>query len=109
MRRRAGAWRWCVAAGAGALLWAASACSPAVDLDPRVATELQEAVEDLARAAAEGRYDSADVAADRVREMLERAAEDEAVSLGRYRAIDDALTRTQAEIDRMRVEEPLVP
>lgn len=81
-----------------AAVLALSGCGEQTDLGSDAAAELQVAVRDVAVAAAEGRYDAATTAAAEVRAALDRAADEGAVSVGRYRAIDDALTRTEAEL-----------
>ena len=59
---------------------------------------LQTAVDDVVTAAEQGRYEDAVAAAAEVRTVLESAADDGRLSVDRYRTIDDALTRTEAEL-----------
>ena len=87
-----------VAALAGVLLLATLGGCASVDLAPTAAEQLQAAVDDVVTAAEQGRYDDAVAAAAEVRTALESAADDGRLSVDRYRTIDDALTRTEAEL-----------
>lgn len=82
-----------------------SACSPAPELDPGAATELQAAVLAVTQAAAAGRLDEAETGVSQVRETLEAAVDSGAVSAERYGEIDDALDRTAAELGAARQAE----
>lgn len=86
---------------AAVLLWSAAACGGQVDLDTRAADQLQRAVADVVTAAEQGRYDAAQQAVSHAREVLDQAADDGRLSVGRYRQIDEALTRADAELAAM--------
>lgn len=79
------------------LLVSLGGCASA-DLAPTAAEQLQAAVGDVVTAAEQGRYDDAVAAAAEVRAALESAADDGRLSVDRYRTIEDALTRTEAEL-----------
>ena len=87
-----------VTALAVALLLASLGGCASVDLAPTAAEQLQAAVDDVVTAAEQGRYDDAVAAAAEVRVALESAADDGRLSVDRYRTVDDALTRTEAEL-----------
>jgi len=87
-----------VAALAGALLLVSLGGCASADLAPTTAEQLQAAVDDVVTAAEQGRYEDAVAAAAEVRTVLESAADDGRLSVDRYRTIDDALTRTEAEL-----------
>jgi len=87
-----------VTALAVALLLVSLGGCASVDLAPTAAEQLQAAVDDVVTAAEQGRYDDAVAAAAEVRAALESAADDGRLSVDRYRTIDDALTRTEAEL-----------
>jgi len=87
-----------VAALAGALLLVSLGGCASADLAPTAAEQLQAAVDDVVTAAEQGRYEDAVAAAAEVRAALESAADDGRLSVDRYRTIDDALTRTEAEL-----------
>ncbi len=87
-----------VAALAGALLLVSLGGCASADLAPTTAEQLQAAVDDVVTAAEQGRYEDAVAAAAEVRAALESAADDGRLSVDRYRTIDDALTRTEAEL-----------
>ncbi|MBO1750322.1 hypothetical protein J4G33_00730 [Actinotalea sp. BY-33] len=73
-------------------------CAAPSDLSEDAAGALQAAVLDLHRAAAEERYDAAEVAATEVRAALDAAAEAGEVSVARYRQIDAALVAAEEEL-----------
>ena len=87
-----------VAALAGVLLLVSLGGCASADLAPTAAEQLQAAVDDVVTAAEQGRYDDAVAAAAEVRAALESGADDGRLSVDRYRTIDDALTRTEAEL-----------
>ena len=87
-----------VAALAGALLLVSLGGCASADLAPTAAEQLQAAVDDVVTAAEQGRYEDAVAAAAEVRTALESAADDGRLSVDRYRTIEDALTRTEAEL-----------
>src|SRR5665648_139285 len=87
-----------VAALAGALLLVSLGGCASADLAPTAAEQLQAAVDDVVTAAEQGRYEDAVAAAAEVRAALESAADDGRLSVDRYRTIEDALTRTEAEL-----------
>ena len=87
-----------VAALAGALLLVSLGGCASADLAPTTAEQLQAAVDDVVTAAEQGRYEDAVAAAAEVRTALESAADDGRLSVDRYRTIEDALTRTEAEL-----------
>lgn len=87
-----------VTALAVALLLATLGGCASVDLAPTAAEQLQAAVDDVVTAAEQGRYDDAVAAAAEVRAALESAADDGRLSVDRYRTIEDALARTEAEL-----------
>ena len=87
-----------VAALAGALLLVSLGGCASADLAPTTAEQLQAAVGDVVTAAEQGRYEDAVAAAAEVRTALESAADDGRLSVDRYRTIEDALTRTEAEL-----------
>lgn len=63
------------------------------------AAALQDAVHDVAAAAAQGRFDAAVESVAAARSVLEAAADAGEISVQRYRAVDDALTRTEQELE----------
>lgn len=74
-------------------------CSqPTSDMTSAAAEQLQEAVDSVVQATAEGRYDSATAELARTRTLLDEAADAGQLSVSRYRMIDDALRRTEAEL-----------
>ncbi|EYR64032.1 hypothetical protein N866_16445, partial [Actinotalea ferrariae CF5-4] len=78
-------------------------CAPApADLGADAAGRLQEAVWAVTTAAAQGRHDAAVGALARVRDELDQAAEDGDISVQRYRAVDEALRRAEAELTAVR-------
>ena len=87
-----------VAALAGVLLLVSLGGCASADLAPTAAEQLQAAVDDVVTAAEQGRYDDAVAAAAEVRTALESAADDGRLTVDRYRTIEDALTRTEAEL-----------
>jgi hypothetical protein len=87
-----------VACGAATVLVLGGCAVQEPDLAPRAAAELQQEVGDVARAAAQGRYDAAMAAAARVRAALEEAAAAEEISVARYAEIEAALSRTEEEL-----------
>jgi len=87
-----------VAGLVGVLLLVSLGGCASADLAPTAAEQLQAAVDDVVTAAEQGRYDDAVAAAAEVRAALESAADDGRLSVDRYRTIEDALTRTEAEL-----------
>lgn len=81
-----------------ALLTGATGCAAGSDLSDPAAARLQQAVAAVVAAADGARYDEALASAAAVRSELERAADAGELSVERYRRIDDALTRTEAEL-----------
>lgn len=73
-------------------------CSAGSDLSEDAAARLHEGVAAVVSAAEAGRYEEALAAAAVVRTQLARAADAGEVSVARYRLVDDALTRTEAEL-----------
>lgn len=71
---------------------------PPSDLPQATADRLQAGVLAVAQAASQEQYDVASAALVDVRAALESAVDTGAVSAARYRAIDEALLRTDAEL-----------
>lgn len=92
---------WRAAARAGAALTLTGllvGCSAAPDLSERAADRLGGAVSEVVAAAEDGRYEAAVAGLVAVRSELDRAADAGEVSVERYRQIDAALARTEAEL-----------
>ena len=81
--------------------WSAAACAEPADLQADAASELQAAVAEVVTAAEQGRHEAARDALDAAREVLAAAADEGRLSVARYRSIDDALTRVEAELDAL--------
>lgn len=88
-----------VAVLTAALLAGAGGCAASSDLSEAAAERLQDAVAGVVAAAEGGRYDEALARAAAARTELEWAADAGELSAQRYRRIDEALTRTEAELD----------
>ena len=76
-----------------------SGCSQAPrDITADAAEQLQEGVDAVVQAVVEGRLDGATAELARTRALLEEAADAGELSVTRYRTIDEALLRTEAEL-----------
>lgn len=74
-------------------------CSQAPrDITAEAAEQLQEGVDAVVQAVVEGRLDGATAELARTRALLEEAADAGQLSVARYRTIDEALLRTEAEL-----------
>lgn len=72
------------------------------DLSADAAEELQVAVLEVSRAAAQGRYDAAAASIEDVRAVLVAAAEDGEVSAARLARVESALRGVEAELEELR-------
>lgn len=85
----------------GLVLVTGGCAAQSPDLERAAADRMQAAVLILTRAAAQERYDAATSAARQVRAELDRAARRGEVSVTRYRQIEEALSRAEAEVARL--------
>jgi hypothetical protein len=98
-----------VAALVAGVIGLGGCASPPVDLSAQAGARLQEAVWSVTSAAAQGRLDAAATGLERVRAELDRAVEADAISVRRYREVDDAIRAVEAEVEALQAASSAAP